>query len=87
MVLNNLLDLGLKLGVDKSKSDLLEERILGGKVTTELGLPLGDLVNRNRVEETVDTSVDDRDLDLSGQRLVLTLLCRDISRYTSRMCI
>ena len=87
MVLNNLLDLGLKLGVDQSKSDLLEERILGGKVASELGLPLGDLVDRDGVEETVDTSVDDRDLDLSGQRLVLALLCRDISKYSSRVCI
>lgn len=75
MVLNNLLDLGLQFRVNQPLGDLLEKDVLGGEVLTELRLPLGDLVNRDRVEETIDTSVDDGNLDLGGKRLVLTLLC------------
>jgi hypothetical protein len=41
---------------------------------SELAFPAGDLVDGDRVEKTVDTSVDDGDLDLHSQRLVLALL-------------
>ena len=43
-------------------------------MSTELGLPAGDLVDGNSVEETVDTGEDDRYLDLGGERLILALL-------------
>jgi len=43
-------------------------------VLTELSFPLGDLIDGDRVEETVDTSVDDGHLDFGGEGLVLTLL-------------
>lgn len=91
MVLDNLLDLGLKLRVNQSLRDLLKKSVLGGEVLTELRLPLGDLVDGDGVEETVDTGVDDGNLDFSGKRLVLTLLCKQLvsiqfstSRLTSR---
>ena len=78
VLLNDLLDLALELGRDVALRDLGEEGALGsGQVLTELGLPLGDLVDGDGVEETVDTSVDDRDLDLGGQWLVLTLLWKE----------
>ena len=76
MLLDDLLDLGHELGGDVALRDLGEERALGsGQVLKELSLPLGDLVDRDGVEQTVDTSVDDGDLDLSRERLVLALLC------------
>ena len=80
MLLNDLLDLALELGCDVALSDLGEKGAVGrGKVLTELSLPLGDLVDGNGVEETVDTGVDDGDLDLHGEGLVLALLCRELS--------
>ena len=76
MILDDLLDLALKLRGNVAGSDLGEESALGGgKVFTELSLPLGDLVDRDGVEQTVDTSIDNGDLDLHGHRLVLALLC------------
>ena len=45
------------------------------QVRAELCLPAGDLVDRDRVEETVDTGEDDGYLDLGRERLVLALLC------------
>ena len=75
MLLNDLLDLALELGRDVALSDLGEESAVGrGQVLTELTLPLGDLVDGDGVEETVDTSVDDGNLDLHGKGLVLALL-------------
>jgi len=75
VLLDDLLDLALELGCDVTGGNLLEESILGGcEVATELSLPLGDLVDGDRVQETVDTGVDDGDLDLHGEGLVLTLL-------------
>jgi hypothetical protein len=75
VVLNDLLDLLLKLGGDVALRDLLEEGLLGRReVRAELSLPLGDLVDGDRVKETVDTSVDDGDLDLHREGLVLALL-------------
>jgi hypothetical protein len=50
MVLNDLLDLGLKLRVHVTLRNLAEERSLGLEVLTEVGLPLGDLVNGDVVE-------------------------------------
>jgi hypothetical protein len=91
----NLLDLSLKLRVDDTLGDLLEKSTLcAGEMITELQLPLGDLVNRDRVElrksaqhltihsnnntyQTVDTSEDDRYLNLSWQWFVLALFCKD----------
>lgn len=40
----------------------------------EGSLPLSDIVDGDSVQETVDTSVDDGDLDLDSQGLVLSLL-------------
>ena len=49
--LTNLLDLSLKLWVDDTLGDLLEKSTLcAGEMGTELQLPLGDLINRDRVE-------------------------------------
>ena len=77
VLFNDLLDLALKLGCDVALGDLGEKGTLGGsQVLTELSFPLGDLGDGDGVEETVDTSVDDGDLDLHGKRLVLALLCR-----------
>ena len=77
MLLNNLLDLSLNVARDVTRRDGLEQLgLLARQVLTEVRLPLGDLVDGDRVEQTVDTGVDDRDLDLSGQWLVLTLLCK-----------
>ena len=79
MLLDDLLDLALELRGDVASGDLLKELALGGgEVSTELGLPLGDLVDGNGVEETIDTGVDDGDLDLHGHGLVLALLCKEL---------
>ena len=76
VVLNDLLDLRLNVARNVARRDRLEElSLLAREVLTEVGLPLGDLVDGDRVEETVDTGVDDGDLNLHGQGLVLTLLC------------
>jgi hypothetical protein len=49
--LTHLLDLSLKLWVDDTLGDLLEKSTLcAGEMSTELQLPLGDLINRDRVE-------------------------------------
>ena len=51
MVLDDLLDLGLKLRVDVTLGNLGEEGLLSGsEVLTELSLPLGDLLNGDGVE-------------------------------------
>ena len=51
MLLNDLLDLGLELGCDRARGDLLQERALRRRqVLTELSLPLGDLVDGDGVE-------------------------------------
>ena len=51
MVLNHLLDLALDLGGDRTLGDFLEEGTLGrSQVSTELSLPLGDLVDGDGVE-------------------------------------
>jgi len=50
MVLNNLLDLGLKFRRDDTGGDLLEESILGGEMATEFGFPFGDLVDGDGIE-------------------------------------
>ena len=82
MVLNNLSDLALELGGNVALSDLGKESSLGGgKVLAELTLPLGDLVDGDRVKETVDTGVDNGNLDLHGQGLVLALLYTRVSMH------
>jgi hypothetical protein len=49
--LTNLLDLSLKLWVDDTLRDLLEKSTLcTGEMSTEFQLPLGNLINRNRVK-------------------------------------
>lgn len=74
MVLDNLLNLGLKFWCHSTSRDLLEEgRLSGREVFTELCLPFRNILNRNIIEKTIDTSIDDGDLNLDGQRLVLTL--------------
>lgn len=51
MVLNDLLDLGLDLGGDVADRDLGEELAVSrGQVSTELSLPLDDLVDGDGVE-------------------------------------
>lgn len=50
MVLNDLLDLSLKLRVDVTLRNLAEERSLALEVLTEVSLPLGDLVDGDAVE-------------------------------------
>lgn len=50
MVLDDLLDLGLELGVDVALGDLGEEGGLALEMLTEVGLPLGDLLNGDAVE-------------------------------------
>ena len=78
MLLNNLLNLGLNVARDVTRRDGLEQLgLLARQVLTEVRLPLGDLVDGDRVEQTVDTGVDDGDLDLHGEGLVLALLCRN----------
>jgi hypothetical protein len=74
VVFDDLLDLSLKLRRNSTSRDFLKESRLAVEVLTEVSLPLGDLVNRDRIEETVDTSVDNGNLDLSGHGLILTLL-------------
>ena len=75
MLLNNLLNLGLNVARDVTRRDRLEQlSLLAREMLTEVRLPLGDLVDGDRVEQTVDTGVDDRDLNLHRQGLVLALL-------------
>lgn len=51
MVLDDLLDLALNLGRDLALRDLLEESgVRRSEVGTELRLPLGDLVDGDRVK-------------------------------------
>lgn len=50
MVLNDLLDLGFQFRGDGASRDLLEEGVLGGEMATELGFPLGDLVDGDGIE-------------------------------------
>jgi hypothetical protein len=50
MVLNDLLDLGLQLRGNGASGDFLEESLLGGEMATELGFPLGDLVDGDGIE-------------------------------------
>jgi hypothetical protein len=73
MLLNNLLDLCLKFRRYNTLADLLEQLILGLEVLPEFSFPLCDLVNRNRVKETINTGVDNGNLDLSSKRLILAL--------------
>lgn len=50
MVLNDLLDLGFQLRGDSASGDLLEKGVLGGEMATELGFPLGDLIDGDGIE-------------------------------------
>ena len=51
MLLNYLLDLFLNIASDVAGRDGLEQlRLLAGEVLTEVGLPLGDLVDGDGVE-------------------------------------
>lgn len=78
VVLNDLLDGLLHVVGDGTLGDFREQvAVRGSEVSTELSLPSDDLVDGDRVEETVDTGVDDGNLDLDGERLVLALLCND----------
>ncbi|KAJ8659830.1 hypothetical protein O0I10_004423 [Lichtheimia ornata] len=52
-------------------------------VADEILFPVDDLVDREVVKETVDTSKDNRDLELDSQRMVLGLL--EQHRQTSTM--
>jgi hypothetical protein len=92
MISNDLLNLCLNFRRDVTSRDLFKQRDLSRRqMLTELSLPFGDLVDRDRIQlqsmsasgskshkwgtyKTVDTSVDDRDLNLHSKRLVLTLL-------------
>lgn len=75
MVLDDLLDGLLHVIGDCTLRDFLEEcGLRRGKVGTELSLPSDDLVDGDGVEETVDTGVDDGNLDLDGEGVVLALL-------------
>jgi len=73
--LDDLLDLGLGLRCDVARRDLLQQRLLRtSQMRAEVGLPSRDLVDGDLIQQTVDTGVDDRHLDLGRQRLVLPLL-------------
>lgn len=78
VLLDDLLNLALNLRSDVAGSDLSEKTSLSrSQVSAELSLPRGDLVNGDGVEQTVDTGIDDRHLNLHSQWLVLTLLCNE----------
>jgi hypothetical protein len=49
----------------------------------EVGFPSGDLIDGDGVEETIDTSVDDGDLNLRRKGLILALLCSVMSECVS----
>lgn len=69
------LDLGLEVLGHDTLGNLGEERLLLGlEVLLEVSVPLDDVLDGDRVEETVDTGVDERDHDLSRDGLVLALL-------------
>jgi len=67
MVLNNLLDLGFKFRCHSTGRDLLKKgRLSSREVLTELGLPLRNVLYRDIIEKTVDTSINNGDLKLDG---------------------
>lgn len=69
------LDLGLEVLGHDTLGNLGEERLLLGlEVLLEVSVPLDDVLDGDRVEETVDTGVDERDHDFSRDGLVLALL-------------
>lgn len=45
------------------------------EMSTELAFPADNLINRDGVEQTVDTSIYNWDLKFNWKRLVLALLC------------
>ena len=72
---DDLLHLLLNLLGEDTTTELLEEsRVLSLELLSERLLPGADLVDVDRVEETVDTGVDKRGHDLSWHRGVLRLL-------------
>lgn len=74
-LLNDRLDLGLKLLGHLSLADLREELLLRGvEVLLELVVPLDDPLDGDLVQHTVDTGVHNGYLDLSRDGSVLTLL-------------
>jgi hypothetical protein len=75
VVLDDLLDVLFHVFSDGAFGDLLEKSSLrGGKVSTELALPADDLIDWYGIKETVDTRVDDGNLDFDGEGRILTLL-------------
>jgi len=67
MVLNNLLDLGLKFWCHSTSRDLLKKgRLRSREVFTEFGLPFRNVFYRNIIEKTVDTSINNGDLNLDS---------------------
>jgi len=67
MVLNNLLDLGFKFWCHSTSRNLLKKRRLSSReVLTELGLPLRNVLYRDIIEKTIDTSINNGDLKLDG---------------------
>lgn len=73
---NDILELGLEV---LAESTLLvngssELSLIGLEVLDEISLPLEDPGNRNGVEVTVDTSVDERNHLVNGHGRVLLLL-------------
>jgi hypothetical protein len=78
MVLDNLLDGLLHILRDIPLRNFRKETTVRGcEVSTELVLPTDYLVNRDGVEQAVDTRIDNWDLDFDWKRLILALLCEN----------
>lgn len=74
MALDDALHLLLNLLGHDTLLNALEKLRLALQVLPEVLLPRDNVLNRDVVEKTVDTGVDDGDLDLGREGLVLTLL-------------
>src|ERR1700731_3538258 len=76
MSIADLTELSVELlGDDTLGADLLENiGVFGLDVLDEILLPVDDLGNGELVKETVDTSKDNRNLSLNGERSILGLL-------------
>jgi len=87
MVLDNLLDSLLHIFRDIPLRNFSKEgAVRGCKVSTELVLPADYLVNRDGVEQAVDTRIDNWNLDFDWKRLVLALLCEIYEYEQTKRC-
>lgn len=72
--LNRGSDLLLDLWRHDTLADLGKKVVLRGELLAVRSLPVNNLLNRDLIKKTLDTSVDNRHLDLNSERVVLTLL-------------